>query len=400
MQTIDDDSGARGREDQATGVGGVEDDAVLLARLREFGPDSDEGRRAAGELYARHYDSVMAQAYRITGDRHRAEDYAAEAFAKTLRAMKGGRGPQESFVGYVLIAMRTEAIRAVPHEKQTQHMEPEEMDSLPQLMEADHAGRVSEQDHIVRAFRTLPELQQRALCLLEVEARSIEDAAERLQTNPTALRALSYRARESLRTAYLQQYVEAAESGCAEYARLLAGYTRDGLGKRQQKRVSDHLAGCASCSHQAMVLTRINSRLHIWLGPMLAGGGVGVGAAAVGGGAERASAAVQGASEQAGRGAAATTSTSQKLWWAGLAAAAVLVIAGLGVTFSASGETEPGAGPPETPLRPAAPEQDPTDSPTPDGPWAEDPPAGAPTAPPEGPRIVRDDTTPFWKLRE
>ena len=72
-------------------------------------------------------------------------------------------------------------------------MEPEEMDSLPQLVDDDHAGRVSEQDHLMRAFRSLPEAQEQALCLLEVEARSIKDAAERLRTNPAALRALSYR---------------------------------------------------------------------------------------------------------------------------------------------------------------------------------------------------------------
>lgn len=371
-------------------------DAVLLERLRRAGPDSAEGRQAAGELYARHYDSVMAQAYRITGDRHRAEDYAAEAFAKTLRAMKGGRGPRDSFVGYVLIAMRTEAIRGVSHERQTRHMEPEEMDELPQLVGADHAGLASEKDHIVRAFRKLPELQQQALYLLEVKACSIEEAAERLQTNPAALRALSYRARESLRTAYLQQYVEAADPGCAEYAGLLAGYTRKGLGKRQLKRVSEHLATCESCGRQVAVLTQINSRLHAWLGPLLVGGGAGAVLAGAGG-ADHAFAATSSVAEQTARRAA---TISQKVWWAGIAAAGLLVLAGLGVVLAPSNGGEVEAGSPAAPVQTPEPEQQPTDRLTPGGPRSEPSAAEAPTAQPEAPRIVRDDRTPFWKLRE
>lgn len=374
------------------------DDAALLARLRETGLDSEAGRRAAAELYARHYDTVMAQAYRITGDRFRAEDYAAEAFAKTLRAMKGGRGPKDSFVGYVLIAMRTEAIRAVPHEKQTHHMEPDEMGELPQLVESDHAGRVSEQDHLVRAFQTLPELQQQALCLLEVEARSIEDAAGRLNTNPTALRALSYRARESLRTAYLQQYVEEARPGCAEYARLLAGYTRDGLGKRQLKRVSDHLAKCATCDHQAMVLTEINSRLRLWLGPLLLGGGIGAAAVAAGGTVDPALAATQAAPAELGR---AGATEPQRLWWRlGLAAAVLIVVAGAGITIAFSGGSRPDPESPAAPAQPVAPERAPVHESTPAPQVGEDPAADPPPTQPEESRVVQDDATPFWKIRE
>lgn len=371
---------------------GYPGDAALLARLRKVGVDSEEGRRLAAELYARHYDTVMARAYRMTSDRYRAEDHAAEAFAKTLRAMKGGRGPKDSFVGYVLIAMRTEVIRAVPHEVQTQQMDMEELLDLPQLMEADHAGRLSERDHLLRAFRTLPGLQQRALYLLEVEARSIDEAANELGTNPVALRALSYRARESLRVAYLQQYVDDARPECVPVASLLAGYTRDGLRKRQAKLVREHLSWCVACSSQVQVLTQINSRLRAWLGPLLVGGGAG--AVVGGGGVDQAAAASRSPGEVVD---AVRDDVSNRVWW--WLMAGTLLVLGIGIWLTlvpSDGRLVPASIMPNPAVPAEEYERSEAEPQTTEVPYVQ-----PDLAPPPGvPELAEDDATPFWKLRE
>lgn len=368
----------------------ADDDATLLAALRAAGPDSPLGREAAGELYARHHDAVMAQAYRITRDRHRAEDLTAEAFAKTLRALRGGRGPRESFVGYALIAMRTEAVRAVADAKRSFTVEPEEMAELPQLVESDHAARLSERDQLIRAFRDLPALWQRVLGLLEVEALSIEEAADQLDTNATALRALSYRAREGLRTAYLQQYVAVAAPECAEVAPLLAGYTREGLGKRFSRRVRDHLVTCEECGAQASSLAEINARLRGWLGPVLLGGAVGAGALAAG-----------------PVDPAAASPMPQGLWWkAGIAASVLLVVGGVGIVAATSGARPmapvPGPGQPlvEEPVGPDVPSSRvPSAPPSPaPRPLTADSPAVTPL-PADEAAVWRDDATPFWRVK-
>lgn len=237
-------------------------DEELLTHLRDAGPDSDPGRRAAGELYARHLGTLMACGYRLTRDRIHAEDLVAEGVAKTLRAIQGGRGPQVSFVGYVLIAMRTEMHRSALRASRTYVMDPAGLSDLPQLVEADQSARVSEADLLANAFSTLTPRQQQVLVMLEIEGRSVHETAAHLRTNAAALRNLSFRARERLRTAYLQQHVKAAAPSCARYTPLLAAYVRKGLTKQKLQRKIMHLDECKDCQQQVRSLASINLNLH------------------------------------------------------------------------------------------------------------------------------------------
>lgn len=383
------------------------DDAVLCQAVRGSRPDSLSARQAYGELYARHQGVAMAQAYRLTEDRGRAEDLVSEAFSKTLRALQSGRGPDRSFLGYVLITLRTENLRSVSS--------PEPIVAAPiedvvdeALTSPDPAARVSEVDQVARAFKDLPESWQRVIWLLEIEELPIEVAAEHLELTSTALRALSYRAREGLRAAYLQQYAETSAASCGEVPSLLAAFTRDNLRPRQQSQVTEHLAGCPDCTAQTSRLSRLNEQLRVWAGPMIIASGGGV--AALGVNPDQAQAVVQ---ETAAR------STIAARIGVVLGIAAVLALAVTGIALLMSGQEATPASPPvlidaqepapdEAGMVDDAPNTvSPSETPLVD----EDLPVDEPTVVPSdeaAPPVpedsaeelpVEDDATPNWKLR-
>ncbi|MFC7764565.1 sigma-70 family RNA polymerase sigma factor [Leucobacter soli] len=243
------------------------DDAELCEIVRT-GSESRAGKVAFAELYRRHRDTAMAQAYRITGDRGRAEDLVAETFVRVLRALAGGNGPRDSVLGYVLVSLRSEAIRVAKLEEPVAAMEP---DILAGLMEhtPDFSEGLSEGDQVRRAFAALPDPGRRAVWLLDVEELSIEEAADHLDMTSGALRVLAFRTRKRLGTAYLQQYVQIADEACAGTAGRLAEYLRGSLGVRSERDVSEHLESCPHCTEQIRRLRSLGEQLRAWIGPVV-----------------------------------------------------------------------------------------------------------------------------------
>lgn len=237
------------------------DDSVLCDRVRE-GTTSAAGRAAFGELYARYRDPAMAAAYGLTGCPDRAEDLVAEVFARVLRALAGGRGPYESVLGYLTVALRGEAASVAKAEHPIDLVDPEALDELLDVAAPDIAEALSEGDQVSRAFRTLPTAARRVLWLLDVEQVPFEAAADHLRTTPGALRMSLTRYRRRLATAYLQQYVHVADPRCLPAAGLLAAYTHGGIGVRKQRGVREHLAECSSCLKQARRLASLSGQFR------------------------------------------------------------------------------------------------------------------------------------------
>lgn len=351
------------------------DDADLSDVVRKEA-DSVEGREAFAELYRRHRDVTMAQAYRMTGDRDRAEDLVAEVFARTLRALSRGNGPHDSVLGYLLISVRSEAIRTAKVGAATVSMEPEALAELFDESTPDFADELSERDQVTRAFQQLPSTARRALWLVDVEQVPNEQAAEHLEMSIGALRVLSHRSRKRLGTEYLQQYVEVARPGCREFAENLAHYSRGTLGRAETRRITEHLLTCTRCSEQLTRLGGLQAQLRAWIGPVAGAGGLGAAAAVVGNGATAE---------------AAVGATRFKVAvWAGFGVGAALLLLGVLALIP------PGSG-----LRQAPFAEDRTDAPTVSTP-APTPvqtvvpgvEADSQQAPPA------DDTTPFWRLRD
>lgn len=383
------------------------DDVALCAVVRSDA-DSVRGRAAFAELYGRHRETVTAQAYTLTRDWGRAEDLTAETFARVLRALAGGNGPQESVLGYLLVALRGEASRAAELAAESVPVAPETIADFLDVT-PDFVTELSERDQIVRAFVALPAETREMLWAVDVEGLTASDAAEYLGTTPGALRVAVHRARKRLATSYLQQYVEVSDPRCLPFARRLASLARQSLGARDTAEVSAHLAGCAACTAQLERLRSLARQLRVWVGPLLIGGSVGgIATAAETGNAPAATAAtdeaVRHASPAAGRAAAAPTHTAQRFAvWASLAAGIGLVMWGIFLIIPQAPQAfpeDPGIHEPVARDRPSTPP--PSAAPDGEGAGPTDRTGSVPSGSPltGGAVVAGDDDTPNWFLQE
>ena len=238
-------------------------DAELIIGARKGDADS------YGELYRRHVDSARSAARALTRSRSDADDVASEAFARVLRALQSGGGPDVSFRPYLVTAVRNVFYDKVRRNRE----EPsEDMSDEVNVALLDAANSQEDGAFAAAAFASLPERWQLVLWHTEVEGRSVSEVAPLLGLAPNAVAALAYRAREGLRQAYLQAHLRDQKAdGCRDCASNLGAYVRDGLSARDRRRVDAHLAGCVTCAALVVELADTNNTLRAALVPALIG---------------------------------------------------------------------------------------------------------------------------------
>ena len=262
-------------------------DAELVRATR------DGSRRAYAALYARHGLSALKYAKTLTSSD--AEDVVSEAFLKVYAAIKAGRGPEQDVRYYIRSAVRNTYIsmvrarRAAPAGDAIEDVVGDRGADIASLRSFDGSA-------MARAFLSLPTRWQEVLWCTEVEGFTREHTATLLGMNANAVSALSFRAREALRTAWLQQHVSVRsdlDRGCEATIPLLGAYSRQGLSRRDRLRVEHHVTGCAHCTSVVGELSELLTpgRLALILLPVvLTTGGFAAFAAKFGGGSAVASA--------------------------------------------------------------------------------------------------------------
>ncbi|MYT21911.1 sigma-70 family RNA polymerase sigma factor, partial [Streptomyces sp. SID7760] len=269
----------RHRRRAAAGHAGAElppSDGDLIARMRA----GDDG--AYEELFLRHADSVRRYARTCCRDAHTADDLTAEVFARTLQAVRGGAGPDQSVRAYLLTTVRRVAAAWVKTSRR-EHL----VDDFAVFAEQAAAGtevgggmsglsgddtlelgaevramREAEQSLAMQAFRSLPERWQAVLWHTTVEDASPSTIAPLFGLSANATAVLASRAREGLKQAYLQAHVSSALSAggdCARYADRLGAYARGGLRMRAERGLRGHLEECAKCRLAAGELKDVNA---------------------------------------------------------------------------------------------------------------------------------------------
>lgn len=404
-------AGAHAVPQQREGRGGSADIGLSDAQLIEGMRSGDD--QAYEELFRRHSGAVLRYARSCCRDAHTADDLTAEVFARTLQAVRGGKGPQEAVRAYLMTAVRhvaaawTKSARreqlvddfAVFATQAARSFELSDDDTLD--LGADVlAMHEAEQSMAMQAFRSLPERWQAVLWHTTVEEESPSEIAPLFGLTANATAVLASRAREGLKQAYLQAHVsQALTTGgdCAQHADRLGAYARGGLRMRAERGLRKHLDECAKCRVAAGELEHVNAGIPALLpiaviGWFAAGyslkaagivaggtaGAAGAGAAAAATGSGSSGGAVGGAAVSEGLGAPAK---------AGIAAA-VAVAAAAGLVWALIGddqpkpEPKPVAKPPA--VAPAVPSPEPpppSPKPAPEPPPAPVPPAPAPPEP-------------------
>ncbi|MEU3573983.1 sigma-70 family RNA polymerase sigma factor, partial [Kitasatospora sp. NPDC036755] len=267
-------------------------DSELTARVRA-GDDT-----AYEEIYRRHADSVRRYARTCCRDSFTAEDLAGEVFARTLQALRAGKGPEFAVRAYLLTAVRN--VAAAWHRSERREQLVDDFAVFAQtsaaVVDIDLADpgadawamAMADQRMVMQAYAELPEDDRMVLWHTEVERESPKTVAVMLGKTANATAVQAHRARDRLAAAFLQAHVSGSQdSGCEAYANRLGAYARGSLRKRASAEVGRHLKECDRCTAACLELTEINTGLRallpggvlVWIGV----GGFSAAAAAVGG---------------------------------------------------------------------------------------------------------------------
>lgn len=232
-------------------------------------------QNAFAELWSRHYRSGICVARQYTSID--ADDLVSESFARIYQRVLAGGGPQGAFRPYLYTTIRNlastwgAASREVQVDEIADFEDPKTLDD-PIAVALDHSLTA-------KAFRELPERWQSVLWYTEVEGMDPHEVAPLLGMSPNGVAALSYRAREGLRKAWLQAHInDATASGECQWAMSKFGeHARKSLSGRDTTRIEAHLASCTRCAIVCEEVDEVGSRLALVMIPMLLGGVAGGG---------------------------------------------------------------------------------------------------------------------------
>ncbi|MEL0627484.1 sigma-70 family RNA polymerase sigma factor [Salinibacterium amurskyense] len=232
-------------------------------------------QNAFAELWNRHYRSGICVARQYTSID--ADDLVSESFARIYQRVLAGGGPQGAFRPYLYTTIRNlastwgAASREVQVDEIADFEDPSTLDD-PIAIALDHTLTA-------QAFRELPERWQSVLWYTEVEGMDPHEVAPLMGMSANSVAALSYRAREGLRKAWLQAHInDATASGECQWAMSKFGdHARKSLSDRDDKRIEAHLASCTRCAIVCEEVDEVGSRLALVMIPMLLGGVAGGG---------------------------------------------------------------------------------------------------------------------------
>jgi RNA polymerase sigma factor (sigma-70 family) len=301
--------------------------------------------RAIDDLYRQHGGEVYRYAYAVLGNHADAEDVTQTTFLNAYRALEQGVQPRKPSNWLLTIASNAIKQRFRQEQARPRHVELDER--LAGNEASDDGPSVGE---LLTALSKIPPQQRQALVLREFEGRSYVEIAEILGVTTSALETLLFRARRSLAEELEQQLT------CTE-AQLAISRAVDGrLGRKERRRLRDHLGECPDCASFARLQKRHRSALRgLMLIPIplsltlfkgLEGAGAasaatlpvasGAGAAATGAGVGTAVCAGAGAGVGVGTGVGAAGTAGGGLLAGGVALKAAAVVAAVGVAGSAA----------------------------------------------------------------
>ena len=225
---------------------------------------------AFAELWRRHFRPAARVARQFTSID--ADDLVSEAYARIFQRVLAGGGPTGAFRPYLYTTIRNLASTwgAASRDVQVDMIEDFEDERIP----SDPAAYALDRTLTARAFRELPERWQTVLWYTEVEGMDPHEVAPIMGISANSVAALSYRAREGLRKAWLQAHInDATASGeCQWTMSRLGDHARDGLSARDAERLTDHLETCAKCTIVSEEVEEVGSHLAMVMLPLLLGG--------------------------------------------------------------------------------------------------------------------------------
>jgi RNA polymerase sigma factor (sigma-70 family) len=207
--------------------------------------------REVDDLYRKHGGEVYRYAYAVLGNHADAEDVTQTTFLNAYRALEQGVRPRKP--SNWLLTIASNAIKQRFRQEQARPRQVELDDRIAGTEASDEGPSIGE---LLTALSKIPPQQRQALVLREFEGRSYAEIAEILGVTTSALETLLFRARRSLAEELEHQLT------CTE-AQLAVSKSVDGrLGRKERRRLRDHLAECPDCARFARLQQRHRSALR------------------------------------------------------------------------------------------------------------------------------------------
>jgi RNA polymerase sigma-70 factor (ECF subfamily) len=207
--------------------------------------------RAIDALYRRHGPEVYRYAYAVLGNHADAEDVTQTTFLNAYRALEQGVHPRKP--SNWLLTIASNAIKQRFRQEQSRPRTVELDDRIARTDIEEDGPSVGE---LLTALSKIPPQQRQSIVLREFEGRSYAEIAEILGVTTSALETLLFRARRSIAEELEHQLT------CTD-AQLAISKSVDGrLGRKERRRLRDHLAECPDCAHFARLQQRHRSALR------------------------------------------------------------------------------------------------------------------------------------------
>jgi RNA polymerase sigma factor (sigma-70 family) len=299
--------------------------------------------RQVDDLYRAHVGEVYRYAYAVLGNHADAEDVTQTTFLNAYRSLEQGIRPRKP--SNWLLTIASNAIKQRFRQEQSRPRQVELDERIAHTTTTDDDDEAPSVGELLTALSKIPPQQRQAIVLREFEGRSYGEIAEILGVTTSALETLLFRARRSLAEELEHQLT------CTQAQVAVSQSVDDRLGRKERRRLRDHLAECPDCARFARLQQRHRTALRglalvpIPLSLTLFKGLEGTASAAVlpVGAAAGASAGVVAVGAGVGTGATAAGTTGGVLASGlGLKVAAVVAAAGVagGVGVAGSSETD------------------------------------------------------------
>jgi RNA polymerase sigma-70 factor (ECF subfamily) len=164
----------------------------LLDRCRRGEPGAFE------ELVERTQRQVFTLAYRLTGDRHEAEDVAQEAYLRVFRSM-GGFREDARFETWLYRIVTNAAMTQLRRKGRFGLLMTEERERQAPEPEVRPVDEVIEQDELRRALAELPPETRAIVVLKDVYGLSVQEIAQEAGLTEGAVKLRLHRARKRLK---------------------------------------------------------------------------------------------------------------------------------------------------------------------------------------------------------
>jgi len=226
---------------------------MVMADIADVDPNGGEPWIEAA--WSECHDAALGYARHLAGLSH-AEDIVAEAVVRVLGRVQATDMRIANFKAYLLTAVRNVALTRGARRREFPRDDLGSWDERAQSPVHDDLGSAS------YALKELPTAWRDVLWRAEVLGEPLAEIATSLGTNANSVGALSYRAREALRKAYLAGHLGSpASPECSVIHVDLPAYVRGTSTSAKGAVVRRHLAACAPCRAGHAELSAIARRM-------------------------------------------------------------------------------------------------------------------------------------------